>query len=111
MDNASEKFSELIDQIQFNDAKVPVIQNYAAEANTYAQEIKEVLKKQMTGAVQWTKTVEKLINSEEGIQEILELGPSKVLNGLVKKQNRRFPVKSIQSKDDLTALIPETSKA
>ena len=65
----------------------------------------------MPGAVQWTKTVEKLINSEEGIQEILELGPSKVLNGLVKKQNRRFPVKSIQSKDDLTALIPETSKA
>lgn len=109
MENASDKFAELIDSINFNDAASPVIQNFSAEANTYAQEIKEVLKKQMTGAVQWTKTVQKLINNEEGIQEILELGPSKVLAGLIKKQERRFPVKSIQAEPDLSALISEAT--
>jgi [acyl-carrier-protein] S-malonyltransferase len=65
----------------------------------------------MTGSVKWTQTVQKLINPENQISEILELGPGKVLNGLIKKQDRRFPVKSIQSVADITALNPELLEA
>ncbi len=103
MQEASLEFTKLIDDCAFNDATIPVIQNITAEAVTNKEQIKENLKQQMTGAVSWTKTVKILL---EEVEEILELGPGKVLAGLVKKQDRRFPVKNIASSSELEALNP-----
>ena len=89
MASASTEFGKLIDEANFENAKIPVIQNFTGKATSDAQEIKENLKKQMTGAVQWTNTIKTLITETE---TIYELGPGKVLAGLVKKQDRRFPV-------------------
>ena len=109
MKEASEKFATLIDAIEFNNAQPALIQNFSAQVTKESTDIKENLKKQMTGAVQWTKTVQTLINEAEAITEILELGPSKVLAGLIKKQNRRFPVKNIQVEADLTEFTASSS--
>jgi [acyl-carrier-protein] S-malonyltransferase len=111
MKEASVEFSHLIDSVKFNTPNIPVIQNISAEAVSDSEQIKANLKLQMTGSVKWTQTVQKLINPENQISEILELGPGKVLNGLIKKQDRRFPVKSIQSVADITALNPELLEA
>ena len=111
MKEASLEFSQLIDSVQFNTPSIPVIQNISAEAVSDSESIKTNLKLQMTGSVKWTQTVQKLINPENQISEILELGPGKVLNGLIKKQDRRFPVKSIQSVADIAALNPELLEA
>lgn len=97
MKDASEEFAKLIDESSFNNANIPVIQNFTGEAVTGAEQIKTNLKAQMTGAVQWTKTTKQLIAD---VENILELGPGKVLAGLVKKQERRFPVKSAGSLED-----------
>lgn len=101
MKDASEEFSNLIDSMVFNNATPPVIQNICAKAVTEASDIKNNLKLQMTGSVKWTQTVANLLKPENGITEILELGPGKVLSGLVKKQDRRFPVKNIQAVTDI----------
>lgn len=102
MQAASDEFANLIDQCNFQDAKIPVIQNINAQATTSADEIKANLKQQMTGSVQWTKTCAQLISSND---EIWELGPGKVLAGLVKKQDRRFPVKNISSAAELKLVL------
>ena len=101
MQAASEEFSAVIDSCDFKDASIPVIQNINAKATTKASEIKENLKQQMTGSVQWTKTVAQLITS---VEELVEIGPGKILVGLVKKQERRFPVKSINGTSDISSL-------
>lgn len=101
MQEASEEFARLIDSCDFKDASIPVIQNINAKATTKAAEIKENLKQQMTGPVQWTKTMALLISS---VDEVVEIGPGKVLAGLTKKQDRRFPVKNISSTADIASL-------
>ncbi len=105
MAGAAAEFAQEIDKADFKDASIPVIQNINAEAVTDAQQIKENLKKQMTGSVQWTKTVQKLIDETNGVSEIWEIGPGKVLAGLTKKQNRRFPVTNISSVSELETAL------
>lgn len=102
MQAASEEFATLIDACDFQDASIPVIQNINAQATAKADEIKANLKQQMTGSVQWTKTCAQLISASE---EIWEIGPGKVLAGLVKKQDRRYPVKNIASIADLDSIL------
>ncbi|MDA0772761.1 MAG: ACP S-malonyltransferase [Cyanobacteria bacterium] len=102
MQAASNEFANLIDACEFKDASIPVIQNINAQATTEANQIKTNLKQQMTGSVQWTKTCADLI-SKNG--EIWEIGPGKVLAGLVKKQDRRYPVKNIASITDLDSVL------
>ena len=106
MQAASEEFSKAIDACSFNNASIPVIQNISGMPVTNAQELKTNLKKQMTGSVQWTDTVRFLLDPNQGaISEVLEVGPGKVLAGLVKKQDRRFPVTNISSVSDIANLL------
>ncbi len=97
------KFAEAIDAAIFRDASIPVIQNINAKAVTKAEELKTNLKQQMTAAVQWTNTVRILLEQSNNISAIWEIGPGKVLNGLVKKQDRRFPVINIDSLEQFAA--------
>lgn len=102
MQAASEEFAKVIDECEFKDAEIPVIQNTTATPVTKADEIKANLKLQMTGSVRWTETVKTLITETESI---FEVGPGKVLSGLVRKQERRFNVKNISSLADLENLL------
>lgn len=102
MKDACDKFSQEIDSVEFKNAEIPVIQNFSAKITSDSGLIKENLKKQMTGSVQWTKTVEQLISGENRVDKIYEIGPGKVLAGLVKKADRSFPVESISKLSLLT---------
>ncbi len=102
MQEAATKFAAAIDAASFNDATIPVIQNINAQAVTKAEELKSNLKQQMTGAVQWTSTVKFLLAN---VANIVEIGPGKVLNGLVKKQDRRFPVSNVEDLASLEQLL------
>jgi [acyl-carrier-protein] S-malonyltransferase len=106
MQVASEEFSKTIDACTFNNASIPVIQNITGMPVTNAQELKINLKKQMTGSVQWTDTVRFLLDPNQGaVTEVIEVGPGKVLAGLIKKQDRRFPVTNISSVSDIVNLL------
>ena len=73
------------------------------KAENKASKIKELLIKQITSRVKWRESVEYMINN--GVNEFIEIGPGKVLSGLVKRINKDVKVFNINSIDDITNYI------
>jgi len=83
MASAKEELAAAIAATTFNTPTCPVYQNVVAKAVTDPVEIKQNLEAQLTGAVRWTQSVEAMV--ADGATEFTELGPGKVLQGLVQK--------------------------
>lgn len=92
-------FEDYINQFEWHDAKIPVVQNYHAQAETDAEVIKQNMVKQLYSPVQFIKSTEYLI--EQGVDHFIEIGPGKVLSGLIKKINRDVKLTSIQTLEDV----------
>lgn len=103
MKPAAEEFRNILDQLGFNDAKVPVIANVSAEPMHKETEIKEKLIEQLYSPVQWEKSVETLLN--QGVDTFIEIGPGKVLSGLVRKVQRRVNTYAINDMLSLESTI------
>jgi [acyl-carrier-protein] S-malonyltransferase len=88
MEPAREELKAAIDQTVFNDPICPVYQNVTASAVMNKDEIKHNLTAQLTAPVRWTQTMIQMI--EDGASSFTEVGPGKVLQGLVKKVNREM---------------------
>ncbi|HET6477593.1 MAG TPA: ACP S-malonyltransferase, partial [Dehalococcoidales bacterium] len=86
MQPAVEGMTEIIPKVTFADPSVPVIANVTACPLTTAQAVKEELVQQLCSCVQWQRSVEFMIN--EGVTTFIEIGPGKVLAGLIKRINR-----------------------
>jgi [acyl-carrier-protein] S-malonyltransferase len=83
MESAKEELAAAIAATNFNTPSCPVYQNVVAKAVTDPNEIKQNLEAQLTGAVRWTQSVEAMI--ADGATAFTEVGPGKVLQGLVQK--------------------------
>lgn len=83
MKPAEEKLASAIENTHFNTPSCPVYQNVSAQAETDPQTIKANLLKQLTAPVKWTQCVQSMVS--DGATNFVELGPGKVLQGLVKK--------------------------
>lgn len=83
MKPAEEKLASAIENTHFNTPSCPVYQNVSAKAETDPQTIKDNLLKQLTAPVKWTQCVQSMVT--DGATNFVELGPGKVLQGLVKK--------------------------
>lgn len=83
MKPAEEKLATAIENTHFNTPSCPVYQNVSAKAETDPQTIKANLLKQLTAPVKWTQCVQSMVT--DGATNFVELGPGKVLQGLVKK--------------------------
>ncbi|CAM4018617.1 [acyl-carrier-protein] S-malonyltransferase [Staphylococcus schweitzeri] len=92
-------FLNYINQFEWNDAKFPVVQNVNAQGETDKEVIKLNMVKQLYSPVQFIKSTEWLIN--QGVDHFIEIGPGKVLSGLIKKINRDVKVTSIQTLEDV----------
>jgi len=79
--------------LHFNDAICPVYQNVSASPISDANQIKNNLILQLTAPVRWTQSVEQMI--KDGATEFIEVGPGKVLQGLVKKINKEVLASSL----------------
>ena len=97
--NAQEELSEIINQVNFNSNKINIISNYNAEVSNNSLSIKKSLQKQMANKVNWTNSVIKLL--EIGQKNIIEIGPGKVLSGLIKRISNNFDIKSIDKISDI----------
>lgn len=86
MEPARAELAEAIQNTTFSAPAVPVYQNVDAKPHTEPAEIKANLIAQLTGAVRWTQSVQNMI--ADGATEFVELGPGKVLQGLVAKIDR-----------------------
>jgi len=92
MEPARVSLAAAIEATTFSTPVCPVYQNVSAQAEQEAQKIKAQLIAQLTGAVRWTQTVEQMI--ADGAKEFIEIGPGKVIQGLVRKINREVAVGS-----------------
>jgi [acyl-carrier-protein] S-malonyltransferase len=92
MEPARVSLAAAIEATTFSNPICPVYQNVSAQAEQEAQKIKAQLISQLTGAVRWTQTIEQMI--ADGAKEFIEVGPGKVLQGLVRKINRNVAVGS-----------------
>ncbi|MBX8993355.1 MULTISPECIES: ACP S-malonyltransferase [Staphylococcus] len=92
-------FADYIDQFEWHDAQFPVVQNVNAQGETDAETIKQNMIKQLYSPVQFIKSTEQLI--EDGVDHFIEIGPGRVLSGLIKKINRDVKLTSIQSLEDV----------
>ena len=80
---AKEELADAIEATHFNEPICPIYQNVAASAVNTALEIKQNLIAQLTGAVKWTQSVQAM--TADGATQFTEVGPGKVLQGLVQK--------------------------
>ncbi len=90
---AKEELAAAIEATTFNTPSCPVYQNVVAKAVTDAAEIKNNLIEQLTGAVRWTQSVQAMI--ADGATHFTEVGPGKVLQGLVQKINKEMVVDGV----------------
>ena len=96
METARVELAQAIASTPFHSPKIPVYQNVTAQSTTDANEIKENLVKQLTGAVKWTQSIEQMI--ADGAKGFIEIGPGNVLQGLVKKIDRSMETFSGQQR-------------
>ena len=94
MKPAEEELAAAIEQTHFNKPLCPVYQNVTTTAITCEADIKKNLINQLTAPVKWTQSVQQMI--ADGASAFIEVGPGKVLQGLVKKINKEAVVSSAE---------------
>jgi [acyl-carrier-protein] S-malonyltransferase len=83
MANAAAEFQTVLESVPFTDAQVPVLSNVEPVPTVEAASLKTRLQRQMTGSVRWREITMHL--PVEGIERVVEIGPGKVLTGLIKR--------------------------
>lgn len=103
MKPAAEKFTDVLSKLDITDAKTPVISNVTADIVTSRDAIETKLIEQLYSPVRFEESVERLIDL--GVTTFIEIGPGKVLSGLVKKVNRRLTTISVSDQETIEAAI------
>jgi len=99
MQSAKDKLKSVLDETNFYDAKIPVYANVSAKPVANKDKIKSVLFEQVTSPVRWEETIQNMI--ADGYDEFYEVGPGKVLQGLLKRINREINCISIDKYVDV----------
>lgn len=102
MKPAADKLAIALNDIEFSAPSVTVINNVDVASPVAAQEIKDALVRQLYCPVRWSETVE--LMASQGVTELFEIGPGKVLTGLSKRINRSLTAKAINDAVSFAAL-------
>lgn len=98
MEEAKKELEDAINKTVFSNPICPIYQNVNGLPFSSENEIKENLISQLTSPVRWTQSINKMIN--DGANEFIEVGPGKVLQGLVKKINRDISSSSLNLENE-----------
>ena len=99
MHEPAQAFAKELDMIDFEQASIPVISNCDPTPTCDSLLLKQRLKEQMVSGVRWRETMDTFV--QEGINTVLEVGPGKVLSGLVKRSLSGVNIHNISTADDL----------
>ena len=99
MADASDQFQSILDQVSFNDAKIPVLSNVEPLPATKGKDLKQRLGQQMTGSVRWREIMEQL--SQQEVTRTIEVGPGKVLTGLLKRACKGMELMTVGTLEQL----------
>jgi [acyl-carrier-protein] S-malonyltransferase len=86
MQQAAQRFGEVVNQFNLRPPQVPLLSNITAQALTSVEELRHELSAQLTLPVQWTRSVQTAM--AHGVDTFVELGPRQVLSGLIKRISR-----------------------
>ena len=103
MKKATEKLKDEILNLSFKEIKNPIISNYTANSSISGLEIKNLLVSQIEGRVKWLESIKLMVNN--GTKNFIEIGPGKVLSGLIKRIEKNTNVKSVNNENDIKELI------
>ncbi len=105
MESAKEDFQVALDNTEFNKVNIPVYTNVHAKPitkDTDLEFIKQTLYDQLTSSVRWDESITNMI--ADGATEFIELGPGKVLQGLIKRINSTVTIKGVDKAEDINKL-------
>lgn len=103
MKPAADKLAVALESITFNTPAVPVINNVDVKAETDAAAIRHALVRQLYSPVRWTESVEAM--AAQGVTQLLEMGPGKVLTGLTKRIVDSLTAAAVNDTASLTAAL------
>ena len=103
MEGAGHEFESFVKELELNNASVPVFTNVDAQATVLAAEFKNKMPRQIYSSVHWTQTIQNMVN--EGVDTFIEIGPGKVLSGLIKKIDASVKTYNIYDKDSLESTV------
>ena len=103
MKDAAEKLAEEFNNVTFNTPNIPVVNNVDVAIETSVEAIKIALIKQLYSPVRWTETIQFL--AESGIEQAIEAGPGKVLQGLLKRIDKSIVCQSVNDSTPLTKAL------
>ncbi len=103
MASAAEQFAKTLAEVDFAQPTVPVIANVNATEYSSAEDIPKNLLAQLTGAVRWQQSMEKLL--ADGVDSYYEVGPGKVLTGLMRRIDRKTKVTQVNTLEAVENLV------
>ena len=109
MQHAADRLADSLSKIEFVSARCSVVANVTAEPVESPDEIRNLLVRQITSPVKWMQSVEKMY--ESGVRRFVEIGPGKVLSGLVKKTLSDVDVDNVGSVEELDRFMQTTEVA
>ncbi|MBM7854397.1 [acyl-carrier-protein] S-malonyltransferase [Desulfohalotomaculum tongense] len=105
MHPAGEKLAQAMEEVVFNDLKLPVVSNVTARFISTAQEIKEKLFRQVFSPVRWEESVRLMFNQK--YNTFIEVGPGKVLCGLIRKTVKGVKTLNVEDKASLEKVLAQ----
>tara|TARA_B100001027_G_scaffold212096_1_gene181055 strand:- start:2060 stop:2989 length:930 start_codon:yes stop_codon:yes gene_type:complete len=102
MKSATEKMKEKINQTDFSDPVIDIISNVTSKPHRKSAEIKRLLIDQIENPVRWRESVINMISS--GVNKFVEIGPGKVLSGLIKRIDRKVESNQVNNLSDLKTI-------
>ncbi|MCF8383349.1 MAG: ACP S-malonyltransferase [Chlorobium sp.] len=103
MKPAEEQLAAALENVEIRDSRIPVCMNAVAMPVTAAPEIRKNLIMQLTSPVLWTQSIESMVGN--GIREFIEIGPQKVLQGLIKRIDKSVTGSGIDTAEDIRRFI------
>jgi [acyl-carrier-protein] S-malonyltransferase len=99
MKNATNIMNKELEKLEFKKGSNTLISNITADEIFNADELKDLLVRQIENRVRWRESVINMINKD--VNQFIEIGPGKVLSGLIKRVNKDVEVKSINTEEDI----------
>ena len=93
MQSAVDGMSEILATVSFREPLIPIIANTVAQPMTTAEQMKEELLRQLCNSIQWQRSIEYMV--DDGVSTFIEIGPGRVLSGLIKRINKNVKTVNI----------------
>ena len=102
MTPAGERLAAVLATVEINPLRMPVVTNVEALPNQAVGRVRELLVAQVSAPVRWEESMQWML--DQGVERFIEIGPGKVLSGLIKRMARQAVIENIQESSDLQGL-------